>query len=382
MSDLLDMIRIKKEVVVFGCGERGKGIYKKLKRDFPGHKLSFCDSNPRLVGKLCLDTKILSLEEVAKRSKEALFIVSAAKSAREMHEQLLDMGIKDENIIPKPPAELLTDWEEERKQNRISPKTTLRFEVNITKHCNLNCKGCDHFAPLASNDCMDFAEYQRDMSRVAELFGELANEIHILGGEPLLHPQVVQFIHEARCLFPKAELYLDTNGTLLSRMDGIFWQTCREDRVVIEPTIYPVNVDYDALEKYAKGQGVAYQYLQKNKPGGHHTLWKCPLDLLGKQNPMESFINCANANRCITLEKGRLYTCSIASNMYIFNQYFGKDYIEITDEDGIDIHKAGTPREIFEYLAKPMPACRYCDIKNRSMDHPWECSKKSMDEWS
>lgn len=381
MDEFKEKLQGRKHIVIFGRGERGTAMYQKLHSEYKGVSVCFCESDKKLIGKKYLGAEVFSVAGAIKRYPDALFIISAVKSAREMGTQLTEAGLEKNSIIFQPPQVLLEDWEDERKKRRVTPHKKLRFEVNITKHCNLNCKGCDHFAPLAKNDYMDFVNYQCDIKRIAELFGDQANEIHILGGEPLLHPEVTTFLHEARQLFPKAEICLDTNGTLLSRMNSSFWQICREDGVIIQPTVYPVNVDYNALEDYAKEQGVKYRYLQKNKPGGHHTLWKSPLDLSGQQDPMTSFMSCANANRCITLEKGRLYTCSIASNMYLFNQYFEKDYIDFTDDDGIDIYKAKTPEEIFTYLARPMPLCRYCDIKNRSTDHPWECSQKKMEEW-
>lgn len=162
----------------------------------------------------------------------------------------------------------------------------MRFEVNVTKHYNLNCKGCAPFAPLAdASECMDFDVYLRDMQQISKLFGDKANEIHILGGEPMLHLELKRFLQAARELFPSAKICLDTNGTILPKVDEDFWMLCREQRIVIEPTIF--------TEKQTRR---------------HHTLWKCSLDLTGGQNPKESFVHCGSANRCIRLENGRLYS--------------------------------------------------------------------------
>lgn len=382
MERFLHIFKHKYMLVIFGRGERGTAIYKKLRADFPEHSVCFCDSLPERQGAY-LGTEVLSVEEAVRRYSGELFLLTAAKTITEMYDQLREAGVADECIVRHVPLELLQDWEADRQKKRMAAHDTLRFEVNITKHCNLNCKGCDHFAPLGvASDCMDFAEFRRDMERVAMLFGEKANEIHILGGEPLLHPEAISFLRTAREFFPQAKICLDTNGTLLPKMGAAFWGGCRELRVVIEPTVYPVPIDYEELERMAYRYGVEYHYLQTNKPGGHHTLWKCPLDLAGSQSPQESFLHCTNANRCITLERGRLYTCSIASNMYLFNRFFQKDYIAFSEQDGIDIYKAQSAEEIFAYLARPMPVCRYCDTRNRTFDHPWEVSKREITEWT
>ncbi|MBQ8698465.1 MAG: radical SAM protein [Schwartzia sp.] len=382
MERFLQNIRNKNKIVIFGRGDRGTAIYKKLRTDFPSVNVCFCDSLPERQGPY-LDTEVLSVEEAVRRYSHELFLLTAVKTITEMYGQLREAGVADECIVRHVPPELLEDWEAERQKKRMAAHTTLRFEVNVTKHCNLNCKGCDHFAPLAdASDCMDFNVYLRDMQRISELFGDKANEIHILGGEPMLHPELKRFLQAARELFPSAKICLDTNGTLLPKVGDDFWKFFHKQRIVIEPTMYPVPVDYEELARTAERHHVEYQYLQKNKPGGHHTLWKCPLDLTGGQDPTESFIHCGNANRCITLENGRLYTCSIASNMYLFNRFFGNEYVQFGDQDGIDIYQAQSAEEIFSYLARPMPVCRYCDVKDRTMDHPWEVSRREITEWT
>ena len=44
-------------------------------------------------------------------------------------------------------------------------------EISLAEHCNLNCYGCDHFAPLAKPEFADLEESRRDLTRLAELFG-------------------------------------------------------------------------------------------------------------------------------------------------------------------------------------------------------------------
>ena len=33
-----------------------------------------------------------------------------------------------------------------KKEEKFIPSPTLQFEVHLTEHCNLNCKGCDNFS--------------------------------------------------------------------------------------------------------------------------------------------------------------------------------------------------------------------------------------------
>ena len=44
-------------------------------------------------------------------------------------------------------------------------KKQIRFIVDIVDHCNLNCKGCGHFSPLASKSFLDLETFENDLRR-------------------------------------------------------------------------------------------------------------------------------------------------------------------------------------------------------------------------
>lgn len=82
-----------------------------------------------------------------------------------------------------------------RKDNHNETKITkIQYEVHLADHCNLNCQMCDHFSPLANENFLSPDHYASDVERLSELFDHDANYIRLLGGEPLLHPQVVRFL--------------------------------------------------------------------------------------------------------------------------------------------------------------------------------------------
>jgi len=152
--------------------------------------------------------------------------------------------------------------------------------VALAEHCNLRCAGCDHFSPIAEPEFADIEEFKRDFARLSDLFAGQAQEIHLLGGEPLLHPDIMMFVQVARNNFPQAVIDITTNGLLLKQMSEEFWTACRENKIVIRPAKYPVSLDYDALEKLATGHNVEYRYIG-NTGNVIKTLNKYPLDING-----------------------------------------------------------------------------------------------------
>lgn len=262
---------------------------------------------------------------------------------------------------------------------RQIPRRRLRFEVHLVEHCNLNCWGCSHFSPLAREAFTDLAAFERDMARLSHVFDAKAEFITLLGGEPLLHPQVDLFLRTVRQYFPNTTLNLVTNGLLLPRMKQEFWDACRQSGARLKITRYPVNADWEGMLQIARSYGVNAEFY-----GGTDievkTFRHNPLDPSGRQNARWNFRHCQLANTCIMLKKGRLFTCGCPPNIEHFNEYFGMN-LPCTDADSIDVYQADAP-EILRFLAKPIPFCAYCDVKRRTVNHPWKTSAKDISEWT
>ncbi len=76
-----------------------------------------------------------------------------------------------------------------------------RLVVHLTDHCNLNCKGCTHFSNIAKPAFADPEQFEREFAQLETIFSGIT-EIYLLGGEPLLHPHVTEFMESARKHFP------------------------------------------------------------------------------------------------------------------------------------------------------------------------------------
>ena len=86
---------------------------------------------------------------------------------------------------------------QERTEGQQVPKIEQRAaDYNLTEHCNLRCAGCDHSSPLLAKKFAEVAEYQRDLAALSQVLH--LRELKILGGEPLLHPDLIEFLRGAR----------------------------------------------------------------------------------------------------------------------------------------------------------------------------------------
>lgn len=255
------------------------------------------------------------------------------------------------------------------------------FAVHIVEHCNLNCQFCDHFSPLAEEEFADIKVFEKDFARLSELLNAKIDSIGLMGGEPLLHPQLNDFLYVARKYFPETKrLRLVTNGILLLKQTEDFWKACRDNDIIIVNTKYPISLDFDKIREVAKKHNVKFEYYD-NSGEVLKTSYHIPLDLEGRQNAHKNFIKCQHAVTCSFLSKGKFFTCTVAPNIRHFNKFFNKN-IPLTNDDCIDIYKAENLDEIMHFLCRPIPFCKYCYVKKRTYGNEWQRSKKDIKEWT
>jgi len=250
-------------------------------------------------------------------------------------------------------------------------------EVHIVEHCNLNCKGCNHFSSLAKEEFLQPEQFENEIKRLAEISTDYF-ALKILGGEPLLHPNISAFFDIARKYLPSIPIQVTTNGILLLKQTDEFWQSCNKNNIMVNISQYPIKLNKKEIKKTAKAHKVKLVF---NGSTAEERMCKLPLDLTGSQDVKKSFHKCAISwGCCVTLRDGKIYTCCIAAHIKFFNQYFNQN-LEITDKDYVDIFKANSKKEIIDFLEKPFPFCRYCKTSETKFAQRWGISKNEITEW-
>lgn len=254
------------------------------------------------------------------------------------------------------------------------------LEIHIADHCNLNCAGCSHFSPLAKHELVSVEEFRRDFERLGEILKHSCNEIHLLGGEPLLHPDIITLMKIARKNFTHGRILIVTNGILLAQKEENFWQECNNNNIIISITHYPIKLEEEKIRSLAKKFDVKFEWYASNDSKSFFS--KMPIDLSGKGSIARNFAACHIANLCVQLSHGRLYCCPFIPYVHFFSEYFSQD-IDITEEDSIDIYQEGLNEDaILQRLSKPFSACRYCKISKMTWGLQWKISEKKISEWT
>lgn len=255
-----------------------------------------------------------------------------------------------------------------------------KIDIHLTDHCNLNCKGCTHFSPLAEEFYINVDDFEADLKRMSYLTGGQIEEIYLLGGEPLLHPEITEFFPIARNLFRNSKIIVISNGILLPKMEDKFFKALRRSDVQLWISDYCLNMDYGAIQKKCKDFNVTLMYTSYTKDKDGNKLWtKFTLDPEGKQNWVNAFEACCIKN-CVTLKKGKLYTCPTIAHIEHFNKHF-KTNLEVSEYDYIDIYKINSHQGLLDAMVKPTAFCRYCKT-NAHEQCFWGPTKKDIKEWT
>jgi hypothetical protein len=252
-------------------------------------------------------------------------------------------------------------------------KKFLRLVFLITNdHCNLNCAGCDGFSALGKPGFISVESFEKTVKRLAELLD--IGLLCIIGGEPLLHPQIEALAVLTRKYFPKSDVQITTNGILLLSRPESFWGVCAENKIAIDVSHYPIGLKTKTMRDLAKAYSVVFRTTQIK----HFSI---PMDLKGNQGKDEAFKVCRSEYNffCPIVRKGRIYHCSRTAFIELFNNHFGK---KLPVPQGIDIFNSVISGEEIRdiILHRPVELCKYCCINNVTMS--WHRSKKEISEWT
>ncbi len=329
-------------------------------------RLSLKDSDECL---LCGKSEVKATVDLYKDKKIDTFYISAEytnKTINQMVEELLFWGVEanDIHILSKEGERTLDEY--------VSYLEYMEF--HITDHCNLNCAGCSHFSSLCREEkYIDFRDWKQDIKALKKVVKNI-DLIRILGGEPLLHKDLVLFIRELKQIYPNSKIAVTTNGILVPKMDEILIEELKGDNVVLEITLYKPMIDrIEVLSQFLKERGVKFQVLMHGASEFHKVLVKEP-----RLSSEEARKKCPT--NCRELYKGRMFPCPMAAFVFYYNRYYAGTYPE---EKGLDIYKENISIcDLKQYLNSPFELCKYCALPlEEDKDFPWEVFN-GVDRWT
>lgn len=98
----------------------------------------------------------------------------------------------------------------------------MNLEVIVTDHCNISCQQCNHASPVMRKWNADLQQTERVLGTLSKIYH--CDRLRLLGGEPLLHPNLTDLIHIGRASGIGNTVNLVTNGVLIDRLPDDGWR--------------------------------------------------------------------------------------------------------------------------------------------------------------
>jgi organic radical activating enzyme len=234
--------------------------------------------------------------------------------------------------------------------------TVRSVEYPVADHCNLSCANCDHASPLLPPKLADVGQFQRDLDRLGRVLQ--VGEFRIMGGEPLLHPELLTLLTIARASRIAQRITLVTNGVLLHTVPAALWGMIDCLWLSLYPKV-TVRVDLDEVARQCEAHGV--QLDRRDIDTFRRSLLNRPIEDPAIVKDIYDRCLIAHKWRCYTVHDGRFYKCSPAPFMEGRLRLRGVSFNSAADGVPIDDDPALSER-LLAYLSddRPLAACAYC----------------------
>ena len=261
-------------------------------------------------------------------------------------------------------------------------KPTLPFlETMATQVCNLSCSGCTNYSDLTHQGYVKWTDIEQDLTAWLQVV-DIA-DFGIMGGEPLINPEIREWLYGVRGLMPQSQIRFTTNGLLLNRHfdvldvahevgNTVFKITVHTPGSEIESVIQRVFDKYNwepvnehGIQRWRTTNNLRFQINRpvqfvKSYKGVYNNMR--PYDSI----PAESFGACIQQT-CPLLYNGKIYKCSTQGllketlakvgdpNLTEWKPYLVNG-IGVDDIDDID--------HFVSNFGKPAAVCRMCPSKH------------------
>ena len=240
-------------------------------------------------------------------------------------------------------------------QNRPPQQSRLRvhsLEYPIVEHCNLRCGGCDHSSPLLAKHIAGIERFEADLKLLEPVM--VAGDFRIIGGEPLLHPLLVDFLRVADASPVAESVTLVTNGVLIDRAPDVIWDLIDRLWVSSYPRVRCGRTKQD-LQQLCAERGVILDWRDITTFRHTVTNYRNSDPELVKQ----VYKTCKLTHEwlCYTVYDGAFYKC--APSPFIAKRHGLRlrddDSVKLTDDPRLKEH-------IQRYLdcSEPLESCTFC----------------------
>lgn len=229
---------------------------------------------------------------------------------------------------------------------------TEAVEINAVWHCNISCQSCSHGSPSLPRDRFaDPATVTRDLHELSAWMR--VEHVRVLGGEPLLHPEVEELLVAIRRTEITDTVRVLTNGLLLHCQTSAFWREVDELHISVYPnTTRAIESQREQISRRAEecGTRLTLKYFDHFRVS-----FRPPDDDEVLTGLIYATCQVGNRWRCLTVEDGTLYRCPQSAML-------ARDSEAVHVSDGLRIGGVRHATDLLAWIERPTPllSCSEC----------------------
>ena len=260
-------------------------------------------------------------------------------------------------------------------------------ETMITQVCNLSCVGCTNYSDLQHKGYVPWSDGRLQLESWLERIS--MPDFGIMGGEPLINPEVSNWIYGIRELMPDTQIRFTTNGILLDKTFDVVYQLAEVGNSIFKISVHEQTVELEAIIEYIFNMfawepvtefGIT-RYRTKNnfrfqinRPTQFLKTYRNDYyNMFPYDNYSKDAFNICCQQLCPLMHDGRIYKCStsglLAETLERFNNPNSSQWEQYLQTgigpDCTDIELT----EFLENFGKPAKVCSMCptsaDLKSK-----------------
>lgn len=374
-----------KDIVLFGAGIEGKQFADMVQngkcKGLEHFRIAYFCDNYVASGSYVRGVKVINAFELQKMERKYDVFICSEKHLDEIMEQLYKMKIQNA-VYYVPPYVYAYKYNNEDmpiaiKMNIEKPRLSW-LEIEIVKHCNMNCNGCSVCANISNAEYKDIESFERDMRQLKKYYSGI-KVLKLFGGEPLLHPQIGEFVICARKYYPDAKLLVHSNGLLIPSSKESLLKIMSEKDAEFVFTLYPETGKLKRkIELKLQKSNVTYEFTEPVYE------FRKAININGDYNPQEVFSNCC---KCWGLTDGRL-SCGFPELVEKIETAYKVKICDNKYVSSVDIYKSEMNGwDINRMLNKAYGLCAYCAfmrfniIDDENSYYTWRRDEPKLEDW-
>lgn len=359
-------------IILWGAGKLGGVVAHAIKSS--GLRIAaFVDSANDKQGTIYLDCPVISPHQLYTQYSNAIVIVSCAFPI------VYDELQKDSAVTVYDPHSFLLEIDFSGYVGGLTFEFASRIVENalrnyalyygtgsfierlaflLTDKCTLNCKNCDGYIPFHAHPKTDSLDtIKNSYKKIIEVCGHV-EIINLLGGEPLLHPDIAQvtryFANDNRC----SHVAIISNGTIVPKPELI-------DILKSPKCTFRIS-DYGNLSRH-KDEIIALLEKEKIKYEVTNYQYWDRIPTIQQRYETSEQLNAKYAACTANLfyvKHGKLFQCTFVAGLSDLGRSmlpdFEKNYVDLFPQSNKDVTLQVEKFVQQLHLRQHLDACKYC----------------------